>query len=370
MNSTAPEEQPRQTPQGDTFLSGDTSAQSQFSSSGEPGPPPGPRRSAQAPAHPTGGAAFGPGSRVRRTGRRPDALLDATVRLQPRDSVLTLLLEEHRTLTTTQIAAVLYDSYATARARLYRLRRADWLDRFAVIRATGRLDTHWVLGPLGASWAAGQQQRPEPTAKAARDARHAIAASSHLEHHDGAHQIFIDLLVHARHHPGTRLARWWSPARTAAASGQRVHPDGHGVWEEHDPATAQTTQVGFYLEYDTGTETLTTLKNKLGPYQRLHQDGPDYPLLIWLPSPTREANLHRKLNGDTARLGFTLATTSPAAIAAHPDRITGPVWKIAGNGRPRHRLGDLPSHHGKPGAPYHPGPPTPEQDPLYRLRPE
>ncbi len=278
-----------------------------------------------------------------------------------------MLLNEHRTLTTTQIAAVLYHSYATAKGRLYRLRRADWLDRFTVIRPTGRLDTHWVLGPAGANWAAGQDNRPPPTAKAGRETRRAIAASTHLEHTDGANQVFIDLLVHARTHPGTGLVRWWSPSRTAAAAGQRIHPDGHGVWQEPDPGTGRTVQVGFYLEYDTGTETLTTLKNKLESYRRLRQDGPDYPVLLWLPNPTREANFHRALNGSAAHLGITVATTTPTAITGQSDSICGPVWKIAGNGRSRHRLGALPAHHGKPGTPYHPGPPTPDQDPLHGL---
>jgi hypothetical protein len=315
----------------------------------------------------TGGAGLAGRTQPRRALHRGDPLLDFTLRLQPRDRVLTMLLEEHRALSTAQIAAVLYEAHATAERRLYRLRRAGWLDRFTAVRTGGRRDIHWVLGPLGAHWAAGEQHRPPPSARAGRDARRAIAASTHLDHHDGAHQVFIDLLVHARHDEHCRLARWWSPARTAAATGQRIHPDGHGVWEQHDPGTGHTLQVGFYLEYDTGTETLGVLRGKLEPYRRLRQDGPDYPLLLVLPSPTREANLHRKLNGEAPHLGITLATTSASTAGAHPDRLAGPVWKVAGNGRTRHRLIDLPSHHGKAGTPYHPGPPTPEQDPLYRL---
>jgi len=86
-----------------------------------------------------------------------------------------------------------------------------------------------------------------------------------------------------------------------------------------------------------------------------------------LPSPRREANLHRTLNGRAAYLQITLATTTPEAVGAHPDHLAGAVWKIAGNSRHRHRLADLPSHHGTASAPYHPGPPTPEQDPLFGL---
>jgi hypothetical protein len=304
----------------------------------------------------------------RRVPARPN-LLEATAHLRPRDQVLTQLLDEHRTLTTTQITAALFDARGTARNRLYALRGIGWVDRFTPFRAAGRLDTHWVLGPLGAHWAAHHNGRTPPTPRVARERRESIAASAHLEHTDGANQVFIDLLVHVRTHPEARLARWWSPARTAAALGQRVHPDGHGVWEELDPGTGRRTQVGFFLEYDTGTETLQRLKDKTEPYRRLHRDGgPDYPVLLWLPNATREANLHRKLNGEAAHLGITLATTTPTVVSAHRDHIAGPIWKLAGNGRCRHRLSELPSRPGRAG-PYHPGPPAPEHDPLHLLKP-
>jgi hypothetical protein len=278
-----------------------------------------------------------------------------------------MLLSEHRTLTTAQIAAAVDGSYLALQRRLYRLRQLDWLDRFIPVQPTAHHDTHWVLGPLGADWAAGTDDRPPPSAKDGRLARRAITTSTHLGHTDGANQVFIDLIAAAHQRPGARLARWWAPTRTAAALGRRVHPDGHGVWEEPD-ATGRARQVGFLLEYDTGTETLQRLVDKIEPYRRLFSDGgPNYPLLFWLPSPMREANLHRRLNGEAAHLGIIVATTSPAAVGAHPDAIAGPVWKVAGNGRRRHRLGDLPSQPGESTL-YPLRAPTPQQDPLFLLR--
>jgi hypothetical protein len=343
MNPTSPQRRPRQSPQGDTFRAGETRTPH---------------------AHTTAEPA---GTRPqRRLQRRPGArldLLEASAWLGPRDQVLAQLLDEHRTLTTTQITAALFNSRSTATGRLYRLRQAGWLDRFIPLRAHGRLDTHWVLGPLGADWAAHHDRRPPPSVKAARQRREAIAASPQLEHTDGANDVFIALLTHTRTDPGTRLARWWSPARSAEATGQRVHPDGHGVWEQADPGRPR--QVGFWLEYDTGTETLERVKDKSEPYRRLRRDGgPDYPVLIWFPTPTREANFHRKLNGEGAHLQLTLATTSQ--VLAEREGIAGAIWKIAGNGRCRHRLADLPSHHGVAAA-YRPGPPVPADDPLYLL---
>jgi hypothetical protein len=298
----------------------------------------------------------GPGTR----GARSD-LLAALQRLQPRDQAIAGLLVEHRALTTGQLAAVLFPSLAAARVRLYRLRQLGWVESFTPIRASGRLETHWVAGLLAARYVAVQQGTPPPAARGWRDRLESIAASSHLEHGDGANQVFVDLLAHTRVHPGTRLARWWGPARVAAALGQRVHPDGHGIWADGDR------QVGFLLEYDTGSEVLSRVAAKVEPYARLRRDGgPDYPVLVVLPNATREANLHRKLNGHAARLGVTVATTTPTSVSRSPDGLAGPVWKIAATGWPRQRLADLPHQPGEPG-PYHPGPPTPDQDPLHQL---
>ena len=366
---------PRQSPQGDLFRPGDR-----------------PTASTQAsPPAPAGRA-------ISRTVRPHRGYLHAIRGLQSRDQVLLVLLDEHGTLTTSQIAGILFDRATTAERRLYRLRAADWVDCFSPIRAGARLETHWVLGSFGARWAANHDSRTPPTPRALRERNEAIAASSHLIHGDGQRGFFIDLLHHARTHSRTRLSRWWSPARTAAALGQRVHPDGHGVWdtwdrgdtrdgrgadvghphqeadhdephvEAHGPP-AQRRQVGFYLEYDTGSETLDRLIGKIEPYRRLRRDGgPDYALLIHLPSAARETNLHRALNGEAPHLGFALTTTNPDTLAAHRAGPAGQVWRLAGNGRRRHRLADIPSHPGRPG-PYHPGPPTPDDDPLCLLGP-
>ena len=61
-----------------------------------------------------------------------------------------------------------------------------------------------------------------------------------------------------------------------------------------------------------------------------------------------------------------MATAARDALDGHSP--AGPVWRLAGNGRHRLHLADLPSHHGRPG-PYTPGPPTPDQDPLHLLPP-
>ncbi len=295
--------------------------------------------------------------------RNHQDLLTVVQTLQPRDQVVAALLVEHRALTTAQIAAVLFDSLATAKRRLYRLRQLGWVDRFTPIRPGRPRQTHWVAGLLAARFMAVHHAAPPPTPRAWRDRVEAIAASSHLDHSDGTHEVFIALLTHTRRHRPTRLARWWGPARSAAAVGQRLHPDGHGVWTEHHR------QVGFWLEYDTGTEPLHRLVTKLDPYARLRRDGgPDYPVLFWLPNPTRESHLHHRLRDHARDLGTTVATTHPS-LAEQDDGPAGPIWQLTTDPPgTRRRLIDLPSDPGTPG-PYHPGPPTPDQDPLHLLDP-
>ena len=287
-------------------------------------------------------------------------LLRLAHQLQPRDQVIAALLVEHRVLTTSQLAGVLFGSLSAARTRLYRLRARHWVVSFTPVRPGGRVETLWVAGPVAARYVAAQDGIPPPTPRAWRDRAEAIAASAHLTHTVGANQVFVDLLAHARTHPGARLARWWGPVRAAAATGQRVHPDGHGVWTEGG------CQVGFWLEYDTGTEPLHRLVAKIDPYARLRRiGGPDYPVLFHLPNKTREANLHRLLAEREDRLLTTVATTTPATVGGTEAGLAGPVW-LTGADDERQRLIDLPGTPGRPG-PYHPGPPTLDQDPLRLL---
>lgn len=308
------------------------------------------------------------GDTSRSGGRRPtssrpiaDSLRAISWRLESRDYVLAHLLDEHRTLTTDQIAAVLFSSPRTCRNRLDTLRGMGFVDWFIPVRHGVRLPAHWVPGLLSARYVALCRGERPPTPSAVRQLQDRMVASAHLAHADGTNQFGVDLLGHARGRPECDLVRWWSGSRIAAACGRRVHPDAHGVWrvDGHDN--------GWYLEWDSGSESLGTLTAKLAPYRRLRADGgPGWPVLFWLPTSVREANLHRRLSMMGA-LGVVVATASRDRAAAVDGGPAGAVWKLAGNGRRRLGLAELPSRSEGAG-PYNPGPPTPEQDPLYLLR--
>jgi hypothetical protein len=289
-------------------------------------------------------------------------LLALSSRLRPRDYVLALLLDEHRVLTTPQIAAILFQSLRTCRNRLDALRHLGFVDRFTPHLTGTTAPAHWVAGTLAARYAALYHGQRPPSPKLLRERQDAVVASPQLAHLIGVNQFFIDLLVHARATPGATLFRWWSASRTSAAFGRRIRPDGHGVWSD-DGAT-----TWFWLEHDTGTETLGRLLAKVEAYRRLHRDGgPQLPVLFWLPTAAREANLHMRL-ATVSRSGVTVATAARDSVTNAGLGPSDAVWRLAGNGRHRIALANLPSDPGQPG-PFSPGPPTADDHPLWPLRP-
>ncbi len=331
----------------------------------------------------------GPGSSTGtiRSGRSPrthPSLLDLTARLTARDLVLARLLAEHKVLTHAQITQVLFTAPGTAANRLARLRRWGVLDRFTPPRSVidtlpePRGHTCWILGVLGARYVALSDAQRPPTAHAVRERQDAIAASTHLGHTLGVNQVFVDLLAHTRTHPDTHLARWWASARISAALGRRVCPDAHGIWSEGDR------QVAWLLEYDTGSEALAHLAAKIVAYRRLRTDGgPAWPVLFHLPGPVREQNLHRHLAaaapwgspaspgtglGRGIGLGAEVVVATTTRERHQQIGPAAPLWRLVGDPDPPRRMIDLPCAPGRPG-PYHPGPPTPHEDPLHLQHP-
>ncbi|GIF98770.1 replication-relaxation family protein [Catellatospora citrea] len=266
-------------------------------------------------------------------------LTAVTPMLTDRDIAIIELLGEHGVLTSPQITAAFFGSGHTALHRLRLLRIWGVLDKFVRYRpGFGSHPYHWTLGPVGARWLALSHDEPAPSLRSVRERRDRLASSPKLEHLLGTNQFFADLLANSRADGGSHLVRWWSERTTANRFGRRVNPDGHGLW------TAQDRLVGFFLEHDTGTESLDRLVAKLDRYRRLRAEGgPGFPVLFWLGSRTREQNLHRRLNGKDH--GTVVATaTREGGLAAWQQ-----VWKVQGNGRHRLPLHELPCDLGTPG---------------------
>jgi len=155
-----------------------------------------------------------------------------------------------------------------------------------------------------------------------------LAHSQRLQHLLGVNGFFAALARAARHQPDAGLEVWWSEQRCATQWGRLVHPDGYGRWREH------RSRVDFFLEYDRGSEPLGRLAAKLPGYLELaHATGISTPLLLWLPSPAREAAARQALAGSS----LPVATATP-----HPDHTpAGPLWLPLHASGPRHRLAQL-----------------------------
>jgi hypothetical protein len=136
--------------------------------------------------------------------------------------------------------------------------------------------------------------------------------------------VFTGLTATARETPGVSLDEWWSAQRCAAAWGDAIRPAGYGVYVEGE------IRLPFLLEYDTGSETLARLEDKLPGYAALNR-AVDHPTWVCFCFPTaaREAAARRVL----------VHPEVPVATAViSPDSAPGgPVWLAIGDAGPRLR---------------------------------
>jgi hypothetical protein len=109
-----------------------------------------------------------------------------------------------------------------------------------------------------------------------------------------------------------------------------VRPDGYGRWRQHQ------TEVDFFVEYDTGSEPLAKVTDKLAGYEDLAAATDLWtPTLFWVRSPGREASL---------REAFARSRSPVNVATAHPLGGRGPaeaVWLPINERQPRRRLIDL-----------------------------
>lgn len=260
-------------------------------------------------------------------------------RLTPRDRFILDLLDQHCTFTTDQLADLAFGSVGRARNRLNTLRDRDILDRFRHYQRPGSQSWRWTLGPVGAAIVAAGRGDTLPRPAAVRDATARLTMSPTLAHLLATNGFFVALTAHARTRTGARLARWFNEARCREATGNLVRPDGHGVW------VVGARAVPFWLETDLGTEPLRRVVAKLDGYATL---GPRraYPVLFWLATAAREANLHALMTR-TGLPGAVTVATAAADHAADHGGPAGPVWRTPGRAG-RLALADLPAPDGAP----------------------
>jgi hypothetical protein len=182
-------------------------------------------------------------------------------RLTDRDRRILHLVSDHRVLTTEQLTVLEFGSRTRAQHRLQELHELDALWRFRFPRAAGgSYPWRCALGYTGARLIAAQKAVRPPRPAEHHQHLERLVESPKLRHQLGVNDFFVTLTGYApsRRWPrpnqpdGSGLVTWWSETQ-AASLYSSVRPDGYGRWAENGRL------VGFYLEYDTGTETLATV---------------------------------------------------------------------------------------------------------------
>ena len=270
--------------------------------------------------------------------------------INDRDRLILSWLYDHHALTSAQIAHALFPSLDFAQRRLKLLTELQAITRFRPNKLDGgSFPYHYLLDQLGFTYIMGERQEGLPRRDEASRRRQSVMTRPDLKHLLGANQFFIDLAGHARTEPGAAL-EVWRPAsdfhtpilllrkgdslHMAATSGVRLpRPDGAGVWRQDGRA------VPFWVEYDTGTERLDILTEKIFKYATLAESAQwAWPALFLLPSQRREDNLHNEIAEylrPPKALWFT-ANTELLTVSGSP---AGRVWRAGGL---LHRLGVLP----------------------------
>lgn len=253
-------------------------------------------------------------------------------RLTDRDRRILALVSDHRVLTTEQLTVLAFGSRTRAQHRLQELFEPDVLWRFRFPRAAGgSYPWHYALGYTGARLIAAQKANRPP--RPAEHAQHLerLVESPKLRHQLGVNDFFVSLAAYARlqNWPtantfnGPGLDTWNSEASITAFHTNTVRPDGFGCWSEHGRLSR------FYLEYDTGSETLDRVAGKLEDYHAAaRQSGHPLtgPVLFTVATTRRETGLRAALTRSLTRVEGMVAVATTARDYGHPGGPAGPVW--------------------------------------------
>ncbi|WP_160051524.1 replication-relaxation family protein [Nocardiopsis sp. FR26] len=239
---------------------------------------------------------------VERTPTRPSSL--ARGRIMPRDLQVVGGVHDHKVMTTEHLHRLYFPGVGerSVRHRLLRLHGYGLLDRFRPLSLRGSSPHHWVLGSAGARLLARERGAEAVSYRFERAA--GVADSPRLGHMLGLVDCLVAFTVAARKEPGAELVQWLTEAGCTQRWGRYVRPDGYVRWEE------QGTQAHVFVEYDTGSETLAMVRDKMTGYADLAR-ATRFPsvVLFVVRSRVREANLAGVLAPRSgSRAGAYLAT--------------------------------------------------------------
>jgi hypothetical protein len=272
-------------------------------------------------------------------GRRRAPLAALASRLTERDAWLLEMLAEHTVLTTAHITVLWHTGQRSTNRRLLALYRLGLLDSFRPRLQRGAAPEHYLLARTAADLLSARYATTPAALGWSSELVTRTAYSPLLAHNLGVATFFTHLATTTD--PGLgRASAWWSEQRCQQLWGDLVRPDAYGRHTRTDG-----TGVGFFLEYDTGTESHARLARKLEEYAEAASATRIRPLILFtLHSHRREQNLHHTLATHPALGSVNVATTSrdhtaPGQDEHHPAQA---VWLPLGRPAARTRLLDLP----------------------------
>jgi hypothetical protein len=259
-------------------------------------------------------------------------------RTTAKDRWLLAMLAEHRVLTAEQITRLCYGTLRRANLRLLALTELGLVDRFRLHpQHYGSTPYHYVLGPQGALLVAAAHDLTVKDFGYDRAKLLRQAYRADLPHTVGCNDLMIELACHHRTDPAHRLEAWWDQDTCERQWGEHIRPDTYLAYTGPDDVSRQPACVTAWLEYDTGSEHLDQLTEKLSGYQALTQEyGTQRIVLIQLQDPEREFRLHARIRSTHGRCPVPVATS-------HSPNPTGEVWQPCGVDQ-RMRILNLPGY--------------------------
>jgi Replication-relaxation len=248
----------------------------------------------------------------RHPGRFPtaiDGLYYHAFRTTDRDRWLLAALYEHQILTTEQITELAFGAPRTARRRLAELTGLRLIERTRSNPAgPGTSSYLYTLAPAGALMLSGQRDMDLKQLRYDRARTQRQALRPDLRHSLGCNTLMIHLATAHRTSATGHLATWLGALSCLRRWGDQIRPDAYGYWFEQ---TGHTAGCGFFLEYDTGTESLTQLAAKVHGYTRFARNHiGHHPILIHTSTPSREAKLHALLTETHGTCPVPIATAT------------------------------------------------------------
>lgn len=257
-------------------------------------------------------------------------------RTTPRDRWIAAMTAEHRALTANHIHALAFGTLRAANRRLAELTALGVLDRTRARTGLHTVGAYlYTLAPAGALLVGAISGLSVKELRYDRAVLLRQAARPDLPHTLGCNTLMVSLATRSHSETGLRLTTWWSAVSCLRLWGDVIRPDAYAVTHSADQDQAE----GWFLEYDTGTESITQLAGKIRAYTRYAEAYAGHrPVLIHLPTTSREHRLHEVIAATYPR-----GCPVPIATATAPD-LAAAVWRLVGapDAQPRHQLGQLP----------------------------